>query len=440
MTFIPVPSKKLIMLLLLPLLGVLFSLFLPLSRSVILLGDLIIVSMVLYDLFKAFQNQIFRVSPEKEASFYMNQPGEIIFLISTGRKSDFQCEIHADLPRFWKYESSQNSYTICANRENRISYPVTALRRGDYRLPAVHFRYDSHLSLFKIYRKKILDFPMRVFPDYRNLKEYFLLSRNNRLYEMGIHKNRYKGQGSELESLREYSKDDDARFIDWKATARFNRPVTRVFQMESVNDVLFVLDCGRLMTSEENNLSSIDLAIEALLVLAHVAIKMGDRIRIITFSDKIKGDFSPPLHGNPMKKIINFLTPVQPEFVESNYSRVFSHLQKTVKKRSLIIVVTDLIDDINYTMFRDNLKLLSKKNALLLLLLKDRLLQEEANKEVHSLNDIYSVTAARSMFVNRKRAVEKIKQSGVNVLDVLPEEVTAKLVDKFMQLKADNRI
>lgn len=440
MTFTPIPSKKLMILLLLPVLGVLLSVFLPLSRNLILLGDLIILILVFYDLYWAFQNLNFQVSIDRETSFYMNQPGNILFLISTDQKNDFLCEIHADLPRFWKYDSSQSSYTITAATENIIKFPVTPLRRGDYNLPALHFRYDSRLSLFKIYRKIETNYPMRVYPDYRSLKEYFLLSRNNRLFEMGIHKNRYKGQGSELESLREYSIDDDARFIDWKATARFNRPVTKVFQMESVNDVIFVLDCGRLMTSEENTLSSIDLAIEALLVLAHVAINMGDRIRIITFSDKVKGDFSPPLHGNPMKKIINFLTPIQPEFVESNYSRVFSHLQKTVKKRSLIIMVTDLIDDINYAMFRDNLKILNRKNAVLFLLLRDRLLQEEAIRVGHSLNDIFRVTAARSMFVNRNKAIEKIKQSGINVLDVLPEEVTAKLIDKFMQLKADNRI
>ena len=135
------------------------------------------------------------------------------------------------------------------------------------------------------------------------------------------------------------------------------------------------------MTSEENNQSSIDLAIQALLVLSHVARNMGDRIRIIAFSDRIIGDFSPPRQGNPMKKIINFVTTIQPEFVESNYSLVFSHLRNSIKKRSLVILISDLIDDINYPMFKKNLTVLGKKNAILFLLLRDRLLQEEADKE-----------------------------------------------------------
>ena len=216
--------------------------------------------------------------------------------------------------------------------------------------------------------------------------------------------------------------------------------MTKVFQMESVNDILFVLDCGRLMTSEENNQSSIDLAIQALLVLTHVAATMGDRIRVVAFSDKILGDFLPPKQGNPMKKIIRFVTPLQPEFVESNYSLLFSHLRSTIKKRSLVIFISDLIDDINYPLFKKNLSLLGKRNAILFLLLRDQLLQEEADREGTSLTDTYSITAARSMFIHRSKAIEKLKQSGINVLDLLPGEVTARLIDKYLQLKSANRI
>ena len=257
---------------------------------------------------------------------------------------------------------------------------------------------------------------------------------------MGIHKNRYRGHGTEMESLREYSKDDDARFIDWKATARLNKPVTKIFETEASNDIVFVLDCGRLMTSEEKNMSSIDHAVQSLLLLTHAAVSMGDRVRVVAFSDRIIGDFSPPRNGNPMKKIIHFITPLQPEFTESNYSLVFSHLHNTVKKRSLIILVTDLIDDLNFDMFKTNLMLLSRRNAVLFLLLRDSLLQEEADRDAENSADIYSVTAARAMMTNRSKALFKLKQLGINVLDLLPCQVTARLVDKYMQMKADNRI
>ena len=244
----------------------------------------------------------------------------------------------------------------------------------------MNIRMSSPRKLFHLYRKESLDVTLDVYPDVRELKEYFRMARNNRLFEMGIHKNRYKGRGTEIESLREYSKDDDSRFIDWKASARMNRPISRVYQMESMNDVVFVLDCGRLMTSEEGRFSSIDLAINALLVLSYVTISMGDRIRIIPFSDRIIGDFTTAGHKNPMQNIIKFISPVQAEFVESNYSLVFNYLFGRINKRSIVIFISDIIDDINYSLFRKNLSLLSGKHAFLFILLRDKILQEEADR------------------------------------------------------------
>jgi uncharacterized protein (DUF58 family) len=370
----------------------------------------------------------------------MNQPAGLQINVDAGNISGFYARFSFDLPHFWSSSAEGTPFYVEGNLHNEFEYPLRALRRGKYSIRKLHMRFLSPLSLFQIYKTIDINLEIPVYPDYRELKEYFLLSKNNRLFEMGIHKNRYKGQGTELESLREYTKDDDARYIDWKATARFNKPVTKVFQMESVNDVVFVLDCGRLMTSEEKNQSSIDLAIQSLLVLAHVAQTMGDRIRIIAFSDRIIGDFSPPKQGNAMKKILGFVTPLQPEFVESNYSLVFSHLHNRIRKRSLIILVSDLIDDINYPLFKKNLTQLSRKNAILFLLLRDRLLQEEADKKGESIGDIYNITAARSMFINRSKAIFKLRQSGIPVLDLLPEQVTAGLVDKYMEMKAKNKI
>ncbi len=355
-------------------------------------------------------------------------------------KNDINAEIGIDLPQFWKTDKSGTSFLIGKNSTKRISYPLTAERRGLYTLKTIHIRYSSKFKLFNLYGKTDIGSRYYVYPDYRQLKEYFLLTKNNRLYEMGIHKNRYRGHGTEMESLREYCKDDDARFIDWKATARLNKPVTKIFETEASNDIVFVLDCGRLMTSEERNMSSIDHALQSLLVLTHAAVSMGDRVRVVAFSDRIIGDFSPPRNGNPMKKIIHFVTPLQPEFTESNYSLAFAHLHNTVKKRSLIILLTDLIDDLNFDMFKNNLMLLSRRNAVLFILLRDSLLQEEADRDAVNTADVYSVTAARAMMTNRSKALFKLKQLGINVLDLLPCQVTARLVDKYMQMKADNRI
>lgn len=440
MKLLPVPAKNAVYLLLAPLFLLILSLFVRPVADLLIYADILIFLIAAADLLRAYGNRDFSLSVAGDGAFYMNRPGKLAIAVEAGSISGFDGEFRFDLPRFWTPEGAPETWRIEGGKKTVIEYPLKALRRGHYRIEKLHIRFTSPLGIFRLYGKKDLDLQLPVHPDYRELKEYFQLVRNNRLFEMGIHRNRYRGQGTELESLREYTKDDDARHIDWKASSRLNRPVTKVFQMESVNDVVFALDCGRLMTSEEKGKSSIDLAVEALLLLSHVASSMGDRIRIITFSDRITGDFSPPRHGNVMKRIISFITPVQPEFVESNYGLVFSHLRHSLAKRSLVIFVTDLIDDINYDMFRKNLMQLGRRNAILFLLLRDRLLQEESEREGETTGEVYAIAAARAMMTHRSRAVEKLRQSGINVLDVLPREVSARLVDKYLEMKAGNRI
>lgn len=440
MIVLPVPTKRFILILLLPLLFLVIGLFNTFFLVTGIFFDLFLLIVCVLDIIRLYKGKDFDISVWKNSSFYIGREDDLFIRINNKGNMTYSAELMLDLPRFWSQPDGIINTVLEKNSLVDIACRLLPVRRGRYIIEKLHLRMKSSLGFFYLHKTVKLDYKTIVYPDFKELKEYFLMSRSNRLIELGIHKNRYKGRGTELESLREYTKDDDARFIDWKASARLNRPVTKVFQMETMNDIIFVLDCGRLMTSEEDNLSSLDLAINAILVLSYVAVSMGDRIRIITFSNTIKGDFTSSRGGNPMKKIINFITPVQPEFVESNYSLVFSHLLATVRKRSLIIFVSQIIDDINYSLFKSGFSMLSKKNAVLFMLLRDELLQREAEKAADSTSDIFSITAARSMQLKRNRTLIKLKQSGINILDVLPGQVTARLVDKYMQMKSANRI
>ncbi len=417
-------------------LGIVFPALLKLA----LLFDLILLLLCLYEVHLMLRKMDYKLSVNDRFQFYIDRKSDVLFEMNNTGSLAIQAEMLLDLPRFWTQDEGMVNVEIQKGETQTIPFVLHPKRRGRYTLDTMNIRISSPRKLFHLYCKESLAVTLDVYPDIWELKEYFRMARNNRLFEMGIHKNRYKGRGTELESLREYSKDDDSRFIDWKASARMNRPISRVYQMESMNDVVFVLDCGRLMTSEEGRFSSIDLAINALLVLSYVTISMGDRIRIIPFSDRIIGDFTATGHKNPMQNIIRFISPVQAEFVESNYSLVFNYLFGNINKRSIVIFISDIIDDINYSLFRKNLSLLSKKHAFLFILLRDKILQEEAERESENLLDIYSITAARSMILKRNQSITRLKHRGIKVLDILPEMVTARLVDQYLEIKASNRV
>jgi len=435
-----IPTANLFKIFLIPLLATILGIINPLFLRISLVLDLIIFILCLYELVIMINGLNYQISVKENINFYIDCEDVIVFQIHNTGRHVLKAEMLLNLPRFWSHTEGMIKASVEPGETADIPFSLHPKRRGRYTLETLNLRFLSSRSLFQLYRKESLDVKIDVYPDIKELKEYFVMARNNRLFEIGIHKNRYRGRGTELESLREYSKDDDSRVIDWKASARMNKPISRVFQMESMNDVVFVLDCGRLMTSEEGELSSLDLAINALLVLSHITITLGDHIRIIPFSDRIIGDFTSVRGKSSMKSILKFVTPIQAEFVESNYPLVFSHLQNTIRKRSLIIFVSDIIDDINYSMFKKNFSVLGKRHSLLFMLLRDRLLQEEANKESESLTDLYSITAARSMVLKRNQSIIKLKHSGIKVMDILPENVTARLVDKYLEIKASNQI
>jgi len=435
-----VPTLSLLKICLIPLALTLLGIAFPALLKLALFFDLMILLICLYEVFLLLKKMDYELSVKDQFQFYIDRKSDILIEITNKGSLTIQAEMLLNLPRFWSQKEGMVKVEVQKGETESIPFVLHPKRRGRYSLDTINIRIFTPYKLFQVYRKETLDVILDVYPDVWELKEYFHMARNNRLFEMGIHKNRYKGRGTEIESLRDYSKDDDFRYIDWKASARMNRPISRVYQMESMNDVVFVLDCGRLMTSEEGRFSSIDLAINALIVLSHITISMGDRIRIIPFSDRIIGDFTAASHKNPMKNILKFISPVQAEFVESNYSLVFNYLFGKINKRSIVIFISDIIDDINYSLFKKNFSLLSRKHAFLFILLRDKILQEESDRESENLLDIYSITAARSMILKRNQSIAKLKHSGIRVLDILPEMVTARLVDQYLEIKASNQV
>lgn len=174
--------------------------------------------------------------------------------------------------------------------------------------------------------------------------------------------------------------------------------------------------------------------------LAHIAFNAGDTVNIVAFSDRIIAK-TPPLKGrDSLKKISQFITRLKPEFVESNYSLVFNYLEQVQMKRALVIIITDMIDDINYELFKKRINWLSRKHLMLLVLMQDSLLSKHADEETRHEDDLYIKTAGREMLLQRNKAISKLKHYNINVLDVLPNELTGPLINKYLEIKARNRI
>ena len=131
---------------------------------------------------------------------------------------------------------------------------------------------------------------------------------------------------------------------------------------------------------------------------------------------------------------------MQPEYVESDYKQIFEHLKVRLKRRALVVFFSDLIDDINYNLFQEQFMSLRRKHLPLMILLKDIVLEQNAEARPKSAGDMYSAAAAADMVMRRAEAIQKLKQKRVHLLDILPKEATPALIDKYLYLKSRNLV
>ena len=251
-------------------------------------------------------------------------------------------------------------------------------------------------------------------------------------------KSRQHGVGTEFESLMEFRDGDDPRRIDWRTSARYRRPIVRRYQIERHRDVMILFDCGRLMGTETDRGTKLDCAIDAGLMLARVALESGDRCGIGLFDDRVLG-YLPPVSGvNSLSTIIESVYSAESQWRESDFSQMYSVLQSRQSKRSLIVVISDILDSETTKRFRLSLSKLASRHVVLFSVLQTPLLQQIANSPVESILEGSKKAVAFRILADRERAIHSLRHSGVHVVDVVPDRLTVPLINQFIELRHRN--
>ncbi|HTI52033.1 MAG TPA: DUF58 domain-containing protein, partial [Planctomycetaceae bacterium] len=253
-----------------------------------------------------------------------------------------------------------------------------------------------------------------------------------------VSRTRHQGAGTEFEMLSEYRPGDDPRRIDWRTTARYRRPVVRRFQIERHRDVMIVIDCGRLMGADAGRGTKLDCAVDSALLLARAALKAGDRCGIALFDDQVLG-YLPPVSGLPaLRRLAESIYDVQSRWRESDFGRMFATLQSRQTKRSLIVVLSDIVDAETSTRFRASVARLSRRHVVLFAALRTPLLREIVHAPVRSLLDGSRKAVTFRMLRQREQALHSMKRGSAHVLDVEPSRLTIPLINRFVELRQEN--
>lgn len=318
-------------------------------------------------------------------------------------------------------------------------YRVKPGRRGQYSLGPFHLRHVSPLGLWTR-RLTFRDVTgAKVYPNLKAARQWEIAIRQGRHLE-GLKRARVRGTGTEFESLREYQEGDEYRAINWAATARTGKLVTNLFQIDRSQPVMLLVDAGRMMIPQVKGLAKLDHALNAALLLATVAAERGDHCGLMLFGGEVKA-FMPPRKGRgQVLGMVEALYDVAPEQVEPDYGRMIGWFRAKHKKRSLVVLFTDMVDpDINRGLI-EHLSVLATHHVVLLVCLTDPELLRVAGQSPADSRGVYEKAAALEVLAQRADTKARLQSKGVLVIDVPPEEFSTAVVNQYLTIKEQGRL
>lgn len=371
-----------------------------------------------------------------------DQRFRIAWTITRTRSENLTGEIRDVVPREANPFICREAFES-ANGESEIEVS-TSLKipvRGEFKFGPVWVRVDGPLGLLEVQKPLDIVDSVRVFPEIYHSPDQLEKDPGAEIVLLDkTAKARQHGVGTEFESLNEFREGDDPRRIDWRTTARMRRLIIRRFQVERHRDVMLLVDCGRLMGADTDRGTKLDCAIDAALMLARTAFQGGDRCGIALFDDQVLG-YLPPQSGlASMTAISNCVYAANTRWHESDFSQMFSTLQQRQSKRSMIVVLSDIVDAETTQRFRASLATLAKRHVILFAALQTPVLEKVVMAPSSESEEGTRKAVAFQLLRERARALHSVERNGIQVLDVTPERLTVPLINRFVELRRSNII
>ena len=270
---------------------------------------------------------------------------EVTISVQNLSGTSIECRVLDDVPEALRDSRRQHCIVKAARRDsNSATYTARPLQRGDVKLGAAYLRYQSSAHFAERWARAEIGQTIRVFPDLEEAKRHNIYLSRARQIELEKRLIRQRGVGREFESLREYQAGDEFRNICWPATARRGKHVTKLYQVERSQAVWIVMDAGRLLRARVGELSKLDLAVNAALSLAQIALYSGDRVGVMVYGRNVQKRVGLGRGLAHMRMIMESLAYAHEEAAEADHLRAAAALMQMQKQRALIIWITDLAD------------------------------------------------------------------------------------------------
>ena len=316
-----------------------------------------------------------------------------------------------------------------------LTLGVVPRERGRTALRSYHARIQSSLGIVELRRAFPAPVAVRVMPDLSALDRSGDLVARTKLIDSGLRRLRKRGVGGEFASLREYTTDDAFRSIDWKASARRGKPMVAQYEVERAQQIVVAIDAGRLMTPRLGDRRKLDYAVSAALAIAAMARLAADRVGVIAFAATVLARVPPGSGTQHSAALTDLLSDLEPRFEEADYERAFLDIERSLRRRSLIVLFTDLFDPVASGAVLAAAKLLTARHLVLMVLMNDAAIGAALRRVPQDADDAYRAAVAATLSEERARAVATLRDRGILVVDVPAAELSIALLDAYVDIK-----
>lgn len=402
----------------------------------LLAGGLLL--MALYDASKRVKPSELLASRVLPSSFALNRPQTVKFQLENMSSRKLNVSLTDVIPSQFESGEFPLEQVIEPDHQGIYAYTVVPKHRGLAVFDKAYVLVKSHFGLWQ-FILRLGDYDeIKIYPDFSAVSNSSLFGVEQAMRNMGAHIAKRKGEGMEFNQLREFREGDNLKQIDWKATARLEVPISREYQEEKDQNVIFLLDCSRRMRAMEQNLSYFDYALNALLMSSYIALDKGDAVGVMTFSGE--PSWLPPIKGKTsINQLLNHLYDLNTSTESSDYVAAAENLLLKHRKRSLVVLLTNVRDEDNDDLHRA-VETLSKHHLVMVVALQERILSQVDDMALLAQEDVMRYAGVKHFEHARKKMLALLKARGVSVVDATHKNIHLKLVSEYLTLKQYGRI
>jgi len=359
----------------------------------------------------------------------------IKLVVSNRATAGIRALVRDELPASFEVLDELPPLEVPPGGEAHLDYAVRPRRRGAHAFGDIVLRLQGERGLVQRQISLAAENTAKVYPNFRGVDRYQLLVKIDQRDEIARRPLRSRAPGTDFESLRPYVSGEDPRHIDWKATARRGALVSRNQQVEKGQQLAVLIDAGRLMAETVGDHSKLEHALNATVMLSYVAQRRGDALAVASFSNRIES-FLPSVRGpSLLPRVLESLYAVEARPVESDYWQVIAQVMTLLRRRSLVILLTDILDASASAGLLNNLARAAEKHLVLCVVLAEPRIGEIARSIPANLTEAYRKAAACDQQRRRRLAIESMRAKGILVMETDPAHLSIQLVQRYLEIR-----